>query len=150
MNPNEKAVFCAFLLEIGQMYGQPLHERTLNRWWKLFESLEWKVIEAALNAHLIDPKRRQYMPKPADVTWQLSKTDETDDVEGQALDAWLFVMKAMRTQGTKSQVVFKDPLILDALQAIGGFGALGRSLEKDLPFLSHKFEQHYRRLRKKS
>ena len=74
-------------------------------WWQALKHCEFGEVKAALNAHVVNPDKGQFMPKPADVMEFLQGSSES-----QALKAWSVVAKTMREVGAYSSVQFADPL----------------------------------------
>jgi hypothetical protein len=141
MQLTDKLAFKQLLTGIGLLYGKTLHEAVLAIWWQALKHCEFSEVRAALNAHVVNPDKGQFMPKPADVIEYLQGSSEA-----QALKAWAEVTTAIREIGRHESVIFPDPLIHAVIRDMGGWIALCQSKLSDFPFLSREFEKRYRAL----
>jgi hypothetical protein len=141
MQLSDSVAFRQLLTGIGLLYGKTLHENLIDIYWQALKHLEFAEVHAALQAHVQNPDKGQFMPKPADVIEYLQGSSET-----QALQAWTQVVKALREVGAYRSVIFDDPLIHRVIRDMGGWIALGHSKTSELPFLAREFEKRYRAL----
>jgi hypothetical protein len=103
------------------------------------ETFDVEQVSKALSAHLMDPERGQFMPKPADIVRQLQGTN-TD----RSLIAWGKVLDAMQRVGAYATVCFDDGLIHAAITDMGGWMQLCRGKVDELPFLQKRFCDGYK------
>jgi hypothetical protein len=139
MQPCEQDAFGELLTGIGLLYGKILHEAVLAIWWQALKHCAFNEVRAALNAHVANPDKGQFMPKPADVMAYLQGSTES-----QALQAWAQVAEAIRDFGAYTSVIFPDPLIHRVIRDMGGWIALCQSKTSELPFRVREFEKRYR------
>jgi hypothetical protein len=141
MQPSKRQVFKQLLTGMGFLYGKSLHESVLEIYWQALAHLAFSEVKIALQKHVQNPDKGQFMPKPADVIEHLQGSTES-----QALKAWSMVAKAIREVGAYSSVVFADPLIHVVIRDMGGWIALCQSKIADLPFRAREFEKRYQAL----
>lgn len=141
MQTRDSIAFRQLLTGIGMLYGKTLHENLIDIYWQALKHLEFSDVNAALQAHVQNPDKGQFMPKPADVIEYLQGSSEA-----QALKAWSIVAKAVRTEGGYRSVIFADHLIHAVIRDMGGWIALCQSKTSELPFIAREFEKRYRAL----
>lgn len=134
---NEK--FLEVLGGVHDFYGKDLSKFAVAVWMQACETFDVQQVSKALSAHLMDPERGQFMPKPADIVRQLQGTN-TD----RSLIAWGKVLDAMQRVGAYQTVCFDDGLIHASITDMGGWMQLCRSEIDDLPFLQKRFCDGYK------
>lgn len=125
------------LTACAELYGRTLSEGAMALWWQALAEFDIDAVERALRGHVADTDRGQYMPKPADVIRQLRGS--TQDA---ALMAWSSVMEAVRRVGSYSSPGLDKPT-RDAVNAVGGWGAVCATQTHELPFLERRFIAAY-------
>ena len=138
MIANDRIIFVELMVQIGELYKQPMQEILLEIYWRALQRFELAEIKRALQAHVNHPDIGQYMPKPADIVRQLEGSVQT-----QALRAWSTVVRTIREVGGYSSVVFDDPLIHAVITDMGGWTSLCQTLIKNLPFREQDFVVRY-------
>ena len=139
MNQSEKAKFLEVLAGVHDFYGKELSKFSGMVWMQACETFDVQQVSKALSAHLMDPERGQYMPKPADIVRQLQGT-HTD----RALIAFGKVLDAAQRVGAYQSVVFDDGIIHAVVEDMGGWSKLCRSGTDELPFVQRRFCETYR------
>ncbi len=139
MQPSDKPKFLTVLAGVHDFYGKEISEFAGQVWWQSCERYDLEQVTKALSAHLMDPERGQWMPKPSDLVRQLEGT-QTD----RSLVAWGKVLEAIRRVGAYSDAVFDDGLIHASIEDIGGWASLCRSEIDDLPHFQRRFCDSYR------
>lgn len=139
MTPTEHPKFLEVLAGVHDFYGKDLSKFAGQVWLEAVKGYELQQITKALSAHLADPERGQFMPKPADVVRQLQGT-QTD----RALTAWGKVSDAASRVGAYTDVVFDDPIIHLCIVDVGGWVKLCRTNYDDWSYLQHRFCEAYR------
>lgn len=139
MSPSEYPKFIATLAGVHDFYGKDLSEFATQVWVEAVKGFELQQVSKALSAHLMDPEKGQFMPKPADLVRQLQGT-QTD----RALVAWGKVAGAMSSVGAYSDVVFDDPLIHLCVTDAGGWPKFCRTPYEEQSYLQHRFCEAYR------
>lgn len=119
-------------------YERELTELALKFWVQDLDGYPIDPIERAFVAHRRDPERGHYCPKPADIIRQIK-----GDAEEAALITWGQVIEAARRGGGSR---FEGPT-QQALDAIGGMGALRMSSESQNPFLQRQFVAAFKAFR---
>lgn len=120
-------------------YGKEMSAFAVDVWMLACESFDVEQVTKALSAHLMDPERGQWMPKPADLVRQLEGT-QTD----RSLVAWGKLYQAMQRVGAYTSVTFDDQAIHATVQDMGGWPTLCRSTVDELPFIQKRFCETYR------
>lgn len=126
------------------LYGRELNAPALSLWFEALKRYELRVISSALSAHCTNPDNGQFLPRPADVVKMID--GGSDDA---ALIAWHKVDRALRVVGPYATVVFDDPLIHHAIDALGGWVKLGHFTEEDWKFQRQPFVTLYRGARQR-
>ena len=141
MQSTDSIAFRQLLTGIGLLYGKNLHEDVMDIYWQALRQVEFIEVKNALQAHVQNPDKGQFMPKPADVIEFLQGSSEA-----QALKAWSIVAKNIREVGAYSSVQFGDPLIHAVIHDMSGWIALCQSKLSELPFLAKEFQKRYQAL----
>lgn len=139
MTEDQKDKFLEVLGGVHDFYGKDLSDFAVAVWAQACEAFDVQQVSKALSAHLMDPERGQFMPKPADIVRQLQGTS-TD----RSLVAWGKVLDAMQRVGAYASVCFDDGLIHASITDMGGWMQLCRSEIDDLPFLQKRFCDGYK------
>jgi hypothetical protein len=139
MTPNDKTRLMEVLKGVHDFYGKELTRFAGQVWMQACDSFDVEQVSKALSAHLMDPERGQFMPKPADLVRQLQGT-KTD----RSLIAWGKAYDAMQRVGAYTSVVFDDPVIHAVIADIGGWTTLCRTTTDELPFVQKRFCDSYR------
>lgn len=126
------------------LYGKELSAQALSLWFEALKRYELRAISAALSAHCTNPDTGQFLPRPADVVKMIE--GGSDDA---ALVAWAKLDRALRVVGPHATVVFDDPLIHLAVEALGGWVKLGHLTEEDWKFQRQSFVTVYRGARQR-
>lgn len=123
---------------IAGIYGKPeLTVAQLRMWQLALMDLELDDVKRGLTAHVRDEQAGQFPPKPADV-----RRGASGGVGAGSL-AWGKVARATRLVGAYSSVVFDDAAIHAAVVDLGGWAAVCRTPEGELPHLQRRFEAAY-------
>ena len=139
MKTEDKAKFLQVLLAVYDFYGKELSEFSGHVWMQAVDGCDIQQATKALSAHLMDPDRGQFMPKPADIVRQLHGTHAD-----RSLVAWGKVREAMGRVGGYESVAFDDPAIHSAIEDIGGWTALCASTVDELPYTQKRFCDSHR------
>lgn len=139
MNPNDRAKLIEVLSGVHDFYGRDLSKFAIAVWEQACEAFDVQQVTKALSAHLMDPERGQFMPRPADIVRQFHGTN-TD----RSLIAWGKVLDAMQRVGAYASVCFDDGLIHSSIEDMGGWMQLCRSKTDELPFLQKRFCDGYK------
>lgn len=139
MNPDDSDKFLSVLAGVYDFYGRELSTFAGEVWMQACERYDAQQVSKALSAHLMDPERGQFMPKPADIVRQLEGT-HTD----RSLIAWGVVLETMRTEGAYRSVDFGDPATHKAIEDMGGWTKICRSTLDELPFVQRRFCEAHR------
>lgn len=139
MRPTDKAKFLETLAGVHDFYGKELSAFAGQVWWEACRSFEFEQVTKALSAHLMDPERGQFMPKPADLVRALQGTN-TD----RSLIAWGKLLDAMQRVGAYTSVCFDDPVIHAVVDDLGGWVKACRTTHDELPYLQNRFCASYK------
>lgn len=124
---------------VHDFYGKDMSEFAGQVWIQACKTFTVDQVSKAISAHLMDPEKGQFMPKPADIVRQLQGT-QTD----RALVAWGKVFDAMQRVGAYADVCFDDGLIHCAIEDIGGWVRICRMDFEELPHTQRRFCDSYR------
>jgi len=139
MKPTDREKFAEVLAGVHDFYGKDLSKFAVQVWMQACEAFDVEQVTKALSAHLMDPERGQFMPKPADIVRNLQGT-RTD----RSLLAWGKVLDAMQRVGAYESVVFDEAAIHAAIEDLGGWVTICRGEMKDLPFVEKRFCDSYK------
>lgn len=139
MQHDDKSKFLDVLAGVHDFYGKELSEFAGQVWTQACEGYELEQVTKALSAHLMDPERGHYMPKPSDIVRQLQGTN-TD----RSLIAWGKLLDAMQRVGAYTSVCFDDAAIHAAVEDVGGWQRMCRTSHDDLSYLQHRFCSAYK------
>lgn len=131
--------FYEVLAGVHDFYGKELTPFAAQVWQQACKQFDVEQVTKALSAHLMDPERGQFMPKPADIVRQLQGTHGD-----RALLAWGKVFSAMSSVGAYRTVVFDDPVIHAVIGDLGGWIKVCRTHNDELPFVQKRFCDTYR------
>ncbi len=127
------------LAGVHDFYGKELTSFAMEVWAGACKEFDPGQVSKAFSAHLMDPERGQFMPKPADIVRQLQGT-RTD----RSLLAWGKVLDAMQRVGAYQSVAFDEPVIHATIEDCGGWVAMCRGELDALPFLEKRFCDSYK------
>lgn len=139
MNPVDREQLVDVLTGVHDFYRQDMSDFAMGVWLKACEGFEVEQVSSALSAHLMDPERGQFMPKPADLVRILQGT-QTD----RALVAWGKVLDAAQRVGAYASVTFDDGVIHAVIEDLGGWQTVCRGEIDELPHLQRRFCDSYR------
>lgn len=131
--------FIDVLAGVHDFYGKELTPFAAQVWQQACKQFDVDQVTKALSAHLMDPERGQFMPKPADIVRQLQGTNSD-----RALLAWGKVFDAMQSVGAYRTVIFDDGVIHAVIEDLGGWPKVCRYPNDELQFLQKRFCDSYR------
>ena len=143
MNNNQRVQFSELLTGALEVYSQKTSPLVINIWWNALEKFDFKVVESAFAAHIVDPDVGQFAPKPANIIRNIDGSRET-----RAMLAWAKVHKAIRSVGGGSTVCFDDRFIHATIGDMGGWPSICKVEEDEMPFKAREFEKRYNSLSK--
>lgn len=138
MQGGDREAFLQVLTGLSVLYQQPFNAVLIDLYWQALQRFAFKDVKSALEAHISDPDKGQYLPKPADVVRYLVGSRDT-----KALAAFSKVTQAIRRVGGYQSVVFDDPLIHTVIEDMGGWMLLCQMTQKELAFRMQEFIQRY-------
>lgn len=127
--------FNELMAAMAEVFDKEITESLLSVYWQVLEPYQDIESISALNKCLLSCK---FFPKPADLLEQLQGNNE--DL---ALIAWGKVDYAIRHIGGNSSVVFDDPVIHLALEAMGGWHDTNEWQERDMTWKRKEFLATY-------
>lgn len=137
MKHDDKKRFAQSWLGAYASVGQECPIETVDAAFGLLQGYPIDDVEGAIKAHMLDPERGRFAPRPADVVAQLQKSQERNPVH-----AWGLVMKALGTAGPYKRITFEDGLIHAALERLG-WAALNNCTYDELTWKQKEFEKIY-------
>jgi hypothetical protein len=142
MQPKDRKRFGLCLMAAAEMYGKPPSEAASSMWWNALSAYEIDGVERAFQAHIGDPDRGQFMPRPADIVRLIVGTSKDS-----SLVAWSKVDRAVRMVGPYASVTFDDPITMRVLQDMGGWTFLCAKDDDAWPFIGNEFTARYQGFR---
>lgn len=130
MQTDDANRFRDLLRGMGRVFGSEPDAVVLDAYWLALRDWSLKDFEGACG-HLL--KTAKFMPRPHDFT-ELRKADRLT-----AGEAWSEVLAIVRAGGNSHD----DPVVTQAVRAIGGFNAIGMSHTDQTHFLEKRFNEHY-------
>jgi len=121
------------LLGVYGFYEKNLSEIQMRLWCDALAGEDTEAVSRALAAHLADPDRGQFCPKPADVIRMIRGTAQDD-----ALVAWQDLLSQVRSIGRNGSPKLSDAQRA-ALDGIGGWTRLCNTDESQLGLLQRDF-----------
>ncbi len=139
MRDSDRAQFAKYLAGVYALKGKEFTHMLADVWFRALQQYDLPAVLGAVNRHVVDPDRGQYVPTPADVV-RLIEGGSGD----RAILAWDVVMRAVQSVGIYGSVVFDCPFVMRALADMGGWCKLCMVTEKELPFVAKEFQARYR------
>jgi hypothetical protein len=140
MTHQDRADFATLLAEVLGFYRQQTSPFAMSVWWEACKGFEIAQVRQAMTAHALNPDRGHFAPMPADIIRHLVPSN--DDA---AHSAWANLLEQVRSIGSYGSPKLDDNA-RNALAAMGGWGALCRSDERELPFLQKRFVDGYKQV----
>lgn len=139
MNKTELGKFAELWAGMAEMYGKSVSDAVIAMAYAALEKYDLADIRRAINAHVADPTRGQFLAKPADLILHMD-----GDPESRALQAWTKAEQAIGRVGPHQDVVFDDIAIMAAIEDMGGWIQLCAVTEPELPFRRQEFVKRYK------
>jgi hypothetical protein len=130
--------FAQLMKMLCDNYNRTLTEEVSDAYWRLLKKYTIIQIEGAVDKHMSNSSRCQFMPQVGDIISWIEGTDEI-----KALRAWSKVENAIRRIGRNDSVQFDDELIHSVIQDMGGWVAFCDAKMADLPFRAQEFRKRY-------
>jgi hypothetical protein len=134
MQPEDRAMFAATLTAVADLYDRPLSENILSLWWESLKDASLGDFQDAMQAHVQDPERGRFMPRPADLIHQIEKSKGWLD----RLLEWERVLAWARGEEDAPRVEIRH-----AVQMMGGIRRIKMAWDRDLPKLRDEFFEVY-------
>lgn len=140
MLAEDKKPFLEWLTLLAESFNRKVSSLLLETYWQCLKTYSFAQVKQAILNTLQNPDRQKWgMPTPADLIVLIQ-----GDSHSHALNAWSQVVTAIRTVGRYDSVVFDNQIIHCVIRDMGGWVYLCQQPEKELAFLRHEFEKHYR------
>jgi len=139
MKHTDRTKLIEVLTGVHDFYGRDLSKFAIAVWEQACDSFDVEQVTKALSAHLMDPERGQFMPKPADIVRQIQGTHGD-----RSLIAWGKVLDSLQRVGAYASVCFDDGVIHAVIEDMGGWVKLCRSKTDDLGYLQKRFCDAYK------
>ncbi len=89
MRDSEVEAFARALSATMEVYGSVLSKDAVSIWWSVLSEYDFGDVRSALSAHIKDPERGRYPPKPADVIAKIPSGHPSPE------EAWAMVHSAI-------------------------------------------------------
>jgi hypothetical protein len=139
MNRTELTQFSKLWAGMAEMYGKSVSDAVIAMAYAALEKYDLADIRRAINAHVADPSRGQFLAKPADLILHID-----GDPESRSLQAWTKVENAIKRVGPHQDVVFDDASVMAAIEDMGGWILLCGINDQELPFKRQEFAKRYK------
>lgn len=139
MNKTELTSFGKLWGGMAEMYGKSISDAVIAMAFAALAKYDLADIRRAINAHVADPVRGQYLAKPADLILHLD-----GDPESRSLQSWTKVEQAIGRVGPHQSVVFDEPAVMKAIEDMGGWISLCGLTEQEVPFKRQEFVKRYK------
>ncbi len=133
----EKFVSC--LIGCAEISDKQLSKQAILIYWNALKHLEIAVVVDAFNRHIVNPDFGQFMPKPADIIKLCSGSNHDS-----AMLAWSVVLVSIKTIGRYDSVVFDDRATMSVIREMGGWVAICKVDNDELPFKANEFQSRYK------
>lgn len=130
----------AELARLAELYDKPMSEALHALYFEALQDYDIASVVAAMRAHVVQPERGRWFPKPADLIGLLDGAPEE-----QALEAWSEVIGAWRSVGYYGAPDFEDESITGTINRMGGWQAFCERYKiiRNESFLREEFCQRY-------
>ena len=135
MSTQSELKFAQIMHVVCEYYGQTKTKEVLKIYWSILQFYDVEKIKEAIGSHLADPEDGRFFPKAAHILKKLQFSDKKY-IE----DAWEVIISHVSGDGRYSRHNYSKD-IGQAIQDLGGWGELCRSLRTELPFLFKKFSK---------
>lgn len=92
MDDRDKPRFADAITECATVYGETLTPERIASYWRLLSHLPIEAIESAIDAHMRDPERGRFFPRPADIIAAAQRS--YDDGHPTPEEAWAIAVTA--------------------------------------------------------
>lgn len=139
MNKTDLTQFAKLWAGMAEMYGKSVSDAVIAMAFAALSRFDLADIRRAINAHVADPVRGQFLAKPADLILHID-----GDPESRSLQSWTKVEQAIGRVGPHQSVVFDEPAVMSAIEDMGGWIALCGLTEQEVPFKRQEFVKRYK------
>lgn len=139
---NNKAIADAFAA-CCITYDQTFSVEKAKVYASLLDGYSADEISQAFRAHMTDPERGRFFPKPADIIHQINQARTKSG--GSISLLWAQIVKSA-SKGLQPKT--DDQVMLAALQLIGGVKVVGYAEPSELVRLQREFEKSYQAIEK--
>lgn len=141
MHQSDKPKFAQAMTVLGEIYSKEISTVMIGVYFSALEKYPVEEVTAAIQAHTRDTENGQWFPKPADLIRHLEGSSE-----GNALQAWAKVVKAIGSVGRYNSVAFDDPAMHKVIDEMGGWSKMCSTDFEEMPFKANEFTKRYRAL----
>lgn len=135
MQHEDKLAFATEMTGVSEIYGKDLSRALMQIYFDTLSEFDIGTVRAAIHAHVKDPERGQFFPKPADLIDKINGTTHEA-----ALSAWPEVLRlAADSRRAESINVLTEQVVRD----MGGWRRFGMADSKELGWLQKEFVERY-------
>lgn len=135
---NLKQIIAKNLAACGALYDRPVDRDMVELFAAALEAHAPEQVDFGFRAHLGDPQRGQYFPKPADIVAQIVATQPSP--RELAERAWSQVPALLRNS---RQARSDDPITQQVVAELGGWVSLGMKTAAELTWVHKEFVDRY-------
>ncbi len=127
---------------LAEVYTRSLTEGQLSLYFDVLSKYQLEEVYRAIHAHVSDPERGQFFPKPADLIRFIEGDPQTN-----ALLAWTEAERAIVEVGAYDSVEFADRVTNQVIADMGGWPTFGGWSDHEWPFKRKEFCDRYRAIK---
>lgn len=138
MDATDRKQFDVVLTTAMNVYDKRVDPAQAAMWFAVLGEFSIADIRRAFGEHMRDPDRGQFAPKPADLVRAIRGS-----TEARSIRAWDSLVEAIRRAGHTHDVVLPDPVLHAVVRDLGGWMAVCRWREDELPHRQRDFAVRY-------
>lgn len=127
------------LIATASMYGKSVSEFEMGVWENALKKYDDEQVARALESHITDPDKGQFMPKVADIVRLID-----GDTKDRANMAWSKAFNAITTVGQYEDVCFDDGVIHAVVEEMGGWVKFCLMTHDEISYNQHRFVELYK------
>lgn len=144
---NKQEVFKSVIASLAEIYDKKLSSIGRQLWWSTLKPYTAEQIGSAMQAHLSDPDRGRFAPKPADLIAKIDGEGRERDALAHdlAIRQWDLAMQAIGRDGRFAKVKLDEAGQL-SLNILGGIRAICGANSTEIQWLRKEFINHYKQI----
>lgn len=141
MNDSDKKDFANIMYETCDLYGKEASTKLMSKYFELLRQFTVDELKNAFSKHAVDPKHGNFMPKPADITRHIPRSQFGVDEKAEL--AWSQVMHKVHYVGSRGSLKLDDKQAMAAIRSLGTWNQLCLTKECDMTWKKKEFIKVY-------